>query len=178
MLDSTPSWVAVMTYPNAEASVARKFEQAQPAVEHYLPMLVNKDRRRKNNDTIEKPMFPGYIFARINNKQVYQTRTTPGVRFIVSADHSIIRVPDSEIEAIRRFEATRRKTYIRQTSQLVKGASAVILSGEFAGLEGRLLKANKDGNFAVSISVMNLSFVVHVKRSELRAADSSVQSQS
>lgn len=168
MLTSTPSWVAVMTRSGTEVSVAARFADAEPPIEHYLPMLANRDRRNKDDNMQEKPMFPGYLFVRINNKQIYQTRTTKGVIYIVSSQHSIIQVPDKEIEAIRRFEASQRKIHLHETAQLVRGAEATILSGEFAGMTGRLVKDCKDGNFSVQISVLNMSFVVQVKRSELR----------
>ena len=109
-----------------------------------------------------------FLFVRINNKQIFQTRTTRGVIAIVSSNHSIIQVPDREIEAIRRFEASQRKIHLHETAQLVKGAEVTILSGEFAGMQGRLIKDCKDGNFSVQISALNISFVVQVKRSELR----------
>jgi len=168
MLTSKPSWVAVMTYPNAETLVAEHFRNDEHPIEYYLPMLAGKDKRFKKSPLPEKPMFPCYIFARINNKQIYQTRTTPGVVYIVSSAHSIIEVPERDIEAVRRFEASQRKFFIHETSQLTKGAEAIITEGEFAGLKGRLVKGCKDGNFCVSISVMNMSFVVRLRRDELR----------
>lgn len=168
MLDSNPAWVAVMTYPNAEILVAERFRDAAEPIEYYLPMMVGKDKRFKRNPIQEKPMFPCYLFARINNKQIYQTRTIKGVIAIVSSQHSIIRVPDREIEAVRRFELTQRKIHFYETSHLVRGAKATILEGEFAGMEGTLVKECKDGNFCVNIEVMNISIVVHVKRNELK----------
>lgn len=168
MLTSKPSWVAVMTYSNAETLVAEKFRDGEPPIEYYLPMLAGKDKRFKKNPLPEKPMFPCYLFAHINNKQIYQTRTTKGVIYIVSSQHSIIEVPEREIEAVRMFEATQRKFFLHETSQLMKGARARITEGEFAGLEGVLVKGCKDGNFSVSISVMNISFVIHARRDELR----------
>lgn len=170
MLTSKPSWVAVMTYPNAETLVAEHFRNDEHPIEYYLPMLAGKDKRFKKNPLPEKPMFPCYIFARINNKQIYQTRTTHGVVYIVSSAHSIIEVPERDIKAVRRFEASQRKFFIHETSQLTKGAEAIITEGEFAGLKGRLVKGCKDGNFCVSISVMNMSFVVRLRRDELRPA--------
>lgn len=169
MLDRHPSWVAVLTHHGAERTVARHFEET--GIEYYLPLLANRDRRFKGKDMPEKPMFPCYIFARINDKQIYQTRSTRGVIYIVSSQHSIIRVPDRDIEAVRAFEASQRKFLIRETSQLVKGKRAVIKSGEFAGFEGTLLRGDADGNFAISIEVMNVSFVLHIKRCELRPAE-------
>lgn len=169
MLTSQYSWVAVMTHHNAETLVAKRFEEAEPPIEYYLPMLATRDKRAKGKELPEKPMFPCYLFVRINKKQIFQTRATKGVIYIVSSQHNIIQVPDKEIEAIRRFEATQRAFQMYETAQLVKGAQATIMSGEFAGMQGRLVKENKDGNFCVEISVLNMSFVVHVKRSELRA---------
>ena len=175
MLTDTPSWCAVMTRPGAETAVAKSFEKdddphGQKPIEYYLPMLAVRDKRRKN-ELHEKPMFPCYIFAHINKKQILATRSTKGVLFLVTNRHEVITMRDSEIEAIRRFEATERQFQIRETSKLVKGARAKILNGEFAGLEGVLVKGDKEGNFAVNIEVMNTSFLVHIKRSELRSAD-------
>ena len=159
-----------MTYPNSESRVAERLRNAEPPIECYLPMMANKDKRFKHNMEPEKPMFPCYLFAHINNKQIYQTRTTKGVVFIVSSQHSIIPVPDSEIEAVRRFEATQRKVHFYKTSQLVRGSRATILAGEFTGMEGTLVKDCKDGNFCVNIEVMNMSIVVRVRRDELKPA--------
>ncbi len=175
MLTDTPSWCAVMTRPGAETAVAKSFEKdddphGQKPIEYYLPMLAVKDKRHKD-DMQDKPMFPCYIFAHINKKQILATRSTKGVYFIVTNRHEIITMRDSEIEAIRRFEATKRNFQIRETAMLVKGARAKILSGEFTGLEGVLVKDDKDGNFAINIEVLNTSFLVHIKRSELRSAD-------
>ncbi len=168
MLDSNPSWVAVMTRPNIETQVAERFAQSTTPIEYYLPMMACKDKRIRRKEQFEKPMFPSYIFARICDKQIYQTRTTKGVLFIVSSGHSIIRVPDKDIEAVRRFEASQRKIHLYETNQLVKGARATILDGEFAGMEGTLVKHCKDGNFCVNIDVMNVSIVVRLKRDELK----------
>ena len=69
---------------------------------------------------------------------------------------------------MRRFEATQRKIRFHETSLLVRGAKATILEGEFAGMEGTLVKDCKDGNFCVNIEVMNISLVVRVRRDELK----------
>lgn len=181
MLGDDKQWVAVMTQPGREAYVAKRFEvdddpHGQKPIEYYLPMLSVRDKRCKT-DMQEKPMFPCYIFAHIDKKQILATRSTKGVILIVTNRHEIITMRDSEIDAIRRFESTQRNFHIRETARLVKGARAKILSGEFAGLEGVLVKGDKDGNFAINIEVMNTSFLVHIKRSEFRSADEPMEEQ-
>lgn len=167
MLDEHYSWVAVMTHFRAEPLVAERFRTADPPIEYYLPMLMKRDKRCKDAFQ-EQPMFPGYLFARINNKQVYQTRTTRGVVAIVTSNHNIITVPQRDIDAVHAFENSRRKFFIHETHRLVKGAEVMITQGEFAGLKGRMVRGCEDGNFCVNIEVMNLSFVVRLKRDELR----------
>lgn len=171
MLDSNPSWVAVMTYPNAESLVAQRFGESEPPIEYYLPKIAGHDKRFKKNPLPEKAMFPCYIFAHINNKQIYQTRTTRGVLRIVSTQHSIVQVPDRDIENIRRFEASQRDIHIHETIQLVRGARTLITEGEFAGMEGTIVKGCADGNFCVSIDVMHISIVVQLSREELKPAE-------
>ena len=165
MLTNAQSWVAVVTYPQAERLAAG-------SIETYLPMMHNRDLRRKKNPMEERPMFPGYIFARINKKEIYHTRTARGVYALVTADHNVCVVRQCDIDAVRLFEATQRKVFIHQSSQLVKGACVTITDGEFAGMQGHLVRGCKDGNFAVGIEVMNISFVVHLRRDELRPVDS------
>lgn len=165
MLTEKHEWVAVMTYPHAERLAATALKDS--GLEVYLPMLHGQDKRFKRNPMQEKPMFPCYLFAKINNKEIYMTRTARGVVNIVSSNHSAIVVPQRDIDNVRAFEATQRKVFIHQTGELVKGALATITEGEFAGMQGRLIRGCKDGNFAVSIEVMNVSFVVHVRRDEL-----------
>ena len=157
-----------MTFTGAEKLVASRLDES--GIENYLPLLHVRDRRHKGTDMPEKPMFTSYLFARINDKQIYQTRTTKGVIQIVSSQHSIIVVPQRDIDNIRTFEATQRDWYFHETQKLVKGARVTITNGEFAGMQGRMVRGCADGNFCVNIEVLNLSFVVRVKRSELVAA--------
>ncbi len=168
MLSNKYEWVAVMTWPHAESLVASRLEEA--GIEYYLPMLQGRDLRYKRILTPEKPMFPCYLFAKINDKHIYQTRTVKGVIQIVSSAHSIIVVPQKDIDNVKAFEKSQREWYLRETHKLVKGAEVTITNGEFAGMQGRMVKDNPDGNFCVSITVMNVSFLVHVRRDELVAA--------
>lgn len=168
MLTHKPDWVAVMTWTGAEPLVAKRFDE--DGIEYYLPMIHKRDLRFKPSEMPEKPMFPSYIFARISDKQIYQTRTTKGVLKIVSSQHSIITVPQRDIDNVRAFEASQRKWFLHETQQLRKGAWVTITNGEFAGMQGRMVKGCPDGNFCVGIEVMNVSFVVRVRRSELVVA--------
>ena len=169
MLTEEHEWAAVMTYPQAERLAASTLQSL--GIEVYLPLLPGRDRRFKKEQMPEKPMFPCYLFAKINKREVYMTRTARGVFGLVTSNHSVCVVPQRDIDNVRVFEASQRKVFIHDTSKLTKGALATITNGEFAGMQGRLIRGCKDGNFAVSIEVMNVSFVVHIRRDELAPAN-------
>lgn len=169
MLTEKREWAAVITHPKAERLAATELEKM--GLEVYLPLLPHCDKRFKN-PLPEKPMFPCYLFAKINKFEIYPVRTARGVFGLVTLDHSVSVVPQRDIDSVRAFEATQRKVVIHDTAKLVKGAVATIVEGEFAGMQGRLVRGCKDGNFAVSIEVMNVSFVVHVRRDELKPSES------
>lgn len=166
MLTEKYEWVAVMTYQKAERLAVASI--ADLGREVYLPLMPCRDRRKR--EVVEQPMFPGYIFAKISNREIYNTRNARGVFGLVTSGGSVCVVPQRDIDKVRTFEAARRKVFIHDTHKLVKGAMATITEGEFAGMQGRLVRGCKDGNFAVSIEVMNVSFVVHIRRDELRPA--------
>lgn len=173
MLSEKLSWVAVMTRPRSEVSAANALRDK--GVEVYLPMLQERDKRFKVNQLPEKPMFPCYLFAHINKFQIFDTRTAKGVIGIVSINHSVCEVPQRDIDNVRAFETTQRRVFIEATQRLVKGAWVTIREGEFAGMQGRLVRGCKEGNFAVGIEVMNMSFVVHIRRDELTPAAEKVE---
>lgn len=173
MLTENLSWVAVMTYARSESLAAADLRRK--GVEVYLPMLQSRDKRFKANQLPEKPMFPCYLFAHINKFQIYDTRTARGVINIVSINHSVCEVPQRDIDNVHAFENAQRKVFIHDTHKLVKGAMVTIQEGEFAGMQGRLVRGCQDGNFAVSIDVMNVSFVVHIRRDELAPAAEKVE---
>ncbi|MCR4659172.1 MAG: hypothetical protein K5650_02630 [Bacteroidales bacterium] len=165
MLTSKHEWVAVFCCTGSEHLVNRRL--AEQGIETYLPMWHNCDRRLKRNVPEQVPLFPGYLFAKINDRQIYQTRTVKGCIAIVSSHHEIQVVPQRDIDNVKAFVDSEQKFFLHETAKLVKGSHVRVTDGEFSGMRGRLIKGCKDGNFAVSIEVLNTSFVVRLKRAEL-----------
>ena len=170
MLDHTPKWIAVYCFSKSEQLVERRI--AEQGIETYLPMWTTKDRRFKQNAPPAVPLFQGYVFAKITAKQIYQTRTVKGVIALVSSNHEVQVIPQREIDAVRAFVEADTMFHLHETAKLKCGAQVAVQSGEFAGMQGRIVRGCKDGNFAVSIEVLHLSFVVKLRRDELTAIDS------
>ena len=61
--------------------------------------------------------------------------------------------------------------HVYNTDHLKKDAHVAVVAGEFAGLQGIIIKDCKDGNFAVQIEKLNLSLVVRLEPDVLQVTD-------
>lgn len=170
-------WVVAFTYPGDEQKVQQRYAQLKPPIECYLPLVRRFEGGRYTGEVAYEPMFPCYLFLKINQYRIYDARTARGVIKLLSKPNfdtgfrELAEVTESEMNAIRAFEETHRKFYLHESSKLVKGATATILSGEFKGMTGRLVKACKDGNFCITIEAVGKSFVTRISRSELKPSE-------
>lgn len=167
-LSETPQWVAVYTNPRAERQVEKRFSEAY--FENFLPLHTVKRHWSDRIKVMEVPLIPSYIFVKIRNTDVEKIRRTEGVVLIVSfgqKQHEIAVIPDEEIETLRQFVQSKTELHVYQTSQLVKGARVVIEEGSFAGRQGTIISNCKDGNFAIEIKILNLSFLATLDRNIL-----------
>jgi transcription antitermination factor NusG len=136
----TEGWFAVYTLSCREKQVSRHMEIH--AIEHFLP--VTKSRRRwKNGCTvvIDEPLFPGYLFVRIDRTERTHVLAVPGVHSIVGTGKDPIPLPQFEIETLRRSIDFLK---IEPHPYLNVGEKATILRGPLAGMTG-IVTRKKNG---------------------------------
>jgi transcription antitermination factor NusG len=86
--------------------------------------------------------------------------TTPGVRRIVSFGNTPVPVPESEIEAVRRFIQSKLK--IHPWPFLEIGQTVKIEKGPLAGVEGILQEFRGNYRVVVSISLLQRSIAAEM----------------
>ncbi len=89
-------WLAYYTIPRHEKAVARQFECR--SVDYFLP-LVRQSRSWKNGvrAQVEQPLFPGYVFARLEPKLYFKALSVPGVLSVVGPTRNPSILDDEEI---------------------------------------------------------------------------------
>ena len=94
-------WYLVRTKTGKERWVRDQLTALLPEV--FLPLLEARTPRWGKLAWSIVPLFPGYLFARLDpQKHYFDVRYLPGVQGLVSAGHDPIAVPLSVIEEIRR----------------------------------------------------------------------------
>jgi|SRR5215471_4257121 len=160
-----PVWLAAYTTPRHEKTVARYLESRE--VEHFLP-LYKSVRRWKNGCKVlvEFPVFPNYLFARIDRRFAPRLLDVPGLLAFVGSGKAPIAVPDHEIELLRR-ELPQRK--FEPHPYLAVGSKARIISGPMAGMIGILIRRKNFLRVVLSVEAIRQSVAVEVDADEVEA---------
>jgi transcription antitermination factor NusG len=136
------------------------------SIEHFLP--VTKSRRRwKNGCTVlvEEPLFPGYLFVRIDRSARTQVLAVPGVHSIVGTGKDPIALPHFEIETLRRNIDLLE---IEPHPYLSVGERATILRGPLAGMTGIVVRKKNGLRFVLSLDLIMKSVAVEIDAADLR----------
>ena len=94
-------WYACYTRARHEKRVAGRLEAG--GFEVFLPLAATESQWHDRKKIIEWPAFPGYVFVRFDPARAGTVTGTPGVVTIVSQGGRPARIPDTEIENVRRF---------------------------------------------------------------------------
>lgn len=168
---SSRSWYAVFTTPQHEKSVVRHL--ALRDVESFLPTY-QSERVWKNRQrvTLAQPLFPSYLFVRIDSRERIRVLQSPGVLRIVGNQREPLPIADETIAFLRSdLFAHGLEPY----SGLVIGQKVRIRSGALKGVEGTLIRKNNDRRFVLTIELINRHAAVEVAPENLEQIMGDVQ---
>jgi transcription antitermination factor NusG len=154
-------WFAVYTTCRHEKRVALHMQQRE--IEHYLPLYVTKRKWRDGSKVVlELPLFPCYIFVRMQRSERARVLSIPGALAVVNGTGGdAAPVPDSAILALREGIATGK---VEPHSLLTVGQRVRIHSGPFAGMFGVVTR--KKSSFRVVLTLQQIMQSVAVEVDE------------
>src|SRR5205823_8796752 len=95
-------WFAILVRTGREKTANLLLENS--GYECFLPVSRSTRRWSDRTKVIEMPLFPGYLFCRINPHNRLTVLMTPGVIQIVGVGKTPIPVEEEEIEAIQHVQ--------------------------------------------------------------------------
>jgi transcription antitermination factor NusG len=157
---TAPSWFAIQTWPQYEKKVAVEFERKE--IQVFLPLLKSERRWSDRSKTLQSPLFPGYVFVRINesSKERIGVLRTNGVTAFVGARGHGTAIPESQIDSVRRLVAS--GTAFQPHPHLTIGKRVRIRGGSLDGVEGTLVDKKDDLSLIVSIQIIQRSLALRV----------------
>lgn len=153
-------WYAVYTRHSHERTVRDAF--ASREIESYLPTYSVR-RRRANRCVVELtlPLFPTYIFARIDWAEHARLLEVPGVVSIVGFGSQRSMIPGAEIEALR---SALTLVHAAPYPYLNIGERVRIRSGPLEGLTAIVLRTGNNLRVVLSVQLIMKSVVVDVEQ--------------
>ena len=169
--DSTEPWFAVYTTSRHEKRVAQHMEQRE--IEHFLPLYrTNRKWRDGSRVTLELPLFPCYIFVRIQRSERARVLGVPGALALINGtggDPAVIQ--GAAIEALRSGVANGT---VEPHPILTVGQHVRIHQGPFAGMLG--VVARKKNGFRVVLTLQQImqSLAIEVNESDVEVLDAAL----
>jgi transcription antitermination factor NusG len=160
-----PFWYAAYTSANHEKRVAEQLGARE--IEHFLPLYASVRRWKDRRVTLELPLFPGYVFARLALRDRLQVLQVPGVAKLVGVNGTPTALPEEAIEALRISLASgvRAEPY----PFLTAGRRVQVKNGPLAGMTGILVKRKNRARFVVSMELIQRSIAVEMDETDLEA---------
>lgn len=164
-----PKWFAVYTSPRHEKRVGQYLRQKE--IEHYLPLYQTQRRWSDGSKvTLDLPLFPGYLFVRIDRRERVRVLEVPGVlSFVGGTGRQPVSLPEAEIGSLRAGLSVRRA---EPHPLLTVGQRARIRTGALAGMEGIVVRLKNSLRVVLTMDLIRQSVAVEVDGTELEVLDS------
>jgi len=151
-------WLAIFVIPRHEKRVESHFRVR--GIEGFLPLFQKQASWKDGSKhTLQLPLFPNYIFARVGYSERASVLDVPGVRFIAGGLRHSLPVPDAYIHFLKE---TTRLGRIEPHPYLTAGTRVRIRYGVMAGTEGVLLRKKNSFRVVLTLEMIMRSVTIEV----------------
>jgi transcription antitermination factor NusG len=151
-------WFALQVRSRYEQGVADHLDGK--GYELFLPLYRCRKRWSDRVKEVEAPLFPGYLFCRLNPQDRLPILKTPGVIQVVGSNRTPTAVDEHEIQAIQAMVASGIPN--QPWPFLATGDRVRIESGPLSGLEGILVEFKGNHRLVLSVTLLQRSVAVEI----------------
>ena len=164
---STLSWYLVHTKPRQEEIALANLERQ--GYQCYLPQMRIERIRRRKAEIATEPMFPRYLFIRLDSsdqgKSWSPIRSTLGVSQLVHFGARAAKVDDTLVDLLRQ-----REQALPTEAMFASGDSVVITDGPFAGIEAIYQTADAERRAFILLEILAKPVSMRIDAGRLRKA--------
>lgn len=160
-------WYALYVRHQHEKSAAELL--SRKGFEVLLPLHRAAHRWKDRIQIVSLPVFPSYVFLRANLERKLEVLRTPGVCWLVGNGGRASRVPESEIDSIRKV--TQNSGRIEPHPFLKSGERILVSSGPLAGVEGILNRVKNQFRVVVCVELLQKAVAVEVDATMIQPLD-------
>ncbi|HUW93660.1 MAG TPA: UpxY family transcription antiterminator [Bacteroidales bacterium] len=167
MGNTNNNWYVFYTRPNAEKVVCNELLKRQ--YDAFLPMVKTLHRwKNRQNKIVSKVLFPGYIFVRTVESEIFNIVQTPKIVFCVKSGDRPGVVPDRDIKCIEQMLGLGLEVFTEY--DFTEGEHVRVVRGPLVGYEGVLIKRNGKYRFGVQLNDIKQCAFIDISASMLEKA--------
>jgi transcription antitermination factor NusG len=163
LAEGSAQWYAAYTRSRHEKRVAEQLEQR--GVEHFLPLYEATHRWKDRRVCLPLPLFPGYIFLRLQLENRLRVLQIPSVVHLVGSNGNPIAIEAKEIHSLR--DGLRSAVHAEPHPYLTVGRRVRVKRGPLQGAFGVLVRKKNKLRFVISIDLIMRSVSVEIDIADL-----------
>ena len=152
-------WIAIRSKPRSEKIVSNELNRK--GIESFLPLIKKHQQWSDRKKWVEFPLFPGYLFARIELKDSIFILSTQGVNTIVKFGDKIITIDDKVLNSIKL--ALEGGYDLHPMKYFTIGDQVKVIDGPMKGAKGVVETKQKNKNrLVIKIDALQQAVAVHI----------------
>lgn len=157
-------WYALKVRARSEPLIRTSLERKDLIT--FLPTYKQSRQYSDRTKKVDVPLFPGYLFCRLDVTRRLPILTTPGVDYILGSNGEPEAIPEDEIDAIERV--IRSGAAVGPWPFLKTGSRVRVERGSFSGVDGILVSERGFDRLILSITMLQRSVSVEIDRAWIR----------
>ena len=159
-ITSASAWCVLHVKPRTEKKLAERLRRCR--VWHYLPLWTKVRRVQRRKVRTELPLFPGYVFARLN----------PETRLEALKSNMVVRVipVPRQRELIHQLRqvahAGRAGREVRTAAVFKSGDRVRVTHGPFYGVEGYIRRDEGGASVILNVDILGQAVAVAISPSD------------
>ena len=165
MSEIARSWYVLHVRPRTEKKVAAYMGFWR--CWHYLPLCRRTRRVQRRTGVTETPLFPGYVFARLDPYERAQVRKSNMIVRFISVER-----PRELIHQLRQIaHAGRAEPELRTVGLFKEGDLVRVTQGPFYGIEGYIRRDAGGSRIVLNLEILGQAVEVSIAPSECERVD-------
>jgi transcriptional antiterminator RfaH len=148
-------WTPIRTKPRQEKKLCAYADSR--SIETYLPLMTSVKRYQRRTVEFLIPMFPGYVFAPLD-EETYRTLLISGavafrMNMTATSEKGLIR----DLNALLDFERITAEKEIVIKPEIVQGSFITVASGPLQGVSGIVERRGDEAKLTVNVEILGQS---------------------
>ncbi len=153
------AWYVAITKYRHEKSVSRQLKQR--GIESFIPLHQVVRKYASGKKRYDIPLINCYVFVHMDIRNHVRVLELPGAIGFVKFCNEIVKVPDSDIELMRRIVGGDYPLQVLD-HEVKEGDAVEVTAGRLVGVRGRILRINNKHKFVVSIDNIGRSITIEM----------------